>query len=118
MNVQNVKSLMLRDKQFLKELYSGPNPLKNKRVLKSASDTELVTLVKVLHYIVIGQIKILKEHFENLKAKKKLKLLRNKFEKKNDLKIFLSSSRENKINILIQLSSLYPDLLYCLFNLV
>jgi hypothetical protein len=33
-NREGMKNLLIRDKGFLRELFEGPNPLKNNRVLK------------------------------------------------------------------------------------
>ena len=52
-----MKSYLIRDKGFLKELYEGNNPLKNKKVLQSAEDSELNTLIKFLHFLSNGEIK-------------------------------------------------------------
>jgi hypothetical protein len=40
-NREGMKSLLIRDKGFLRELFEGPNPLKNKRVLKGINRTKL-----------------------------------------------------------------------------
>ena len=63
MNKEQLKSYLIRDKGFLKQLYEGPNPLKNKKVLTCADDSELNTLIKYLHYLSNGEIKMKKECF-------------------------------------------------------
>lgn len=49
---------MIRDKAFLRDIYSGDNVLKNKRVLNGANDSEINTLIAYIHYTVNGDIKI------------------------------------------------------------
>jgi hypothetical protein len=43
MNIKNeqLKSLMIRDKQFLRELYEGHDPEKKKQILNFASDLKV-----------------------------------------------------------------------------
>lgn len=82
MKHETLKSLLLRDKSFLKDLYEGPNPLKNNRILNNASDLQLNTLILYLHFLAIGEIKISKSNFDELLKLKKLALLKNKVEKK------------------------------------
>ena len=85
MNKEQMKSLLIKDKSFLRSLYDGPNPLKNKKVLNSANDSQLNTLIRYLHFVTSGQIKIKKENFEKIVADNKLKLIKIKVEKKNHL---------------------------------
>lgn len=60
---------MVRDKGFLKDLYTGYNVLKNRRVLNGADDIQLNTIISYLHYLVNGEIKIDKKNFEAIKKK-------------------------------------------------
>lgn len=117
MNIEGCKSLLIRDKQFLKQMYTGPNVLKNKRILISASDNEINTLLKYLFYVVNGEILINESNFEALKKQKKLKLLQKTLEKKKDYLLIVNGPRTNKINFIIQLSAVLPNLLFGLFNL-
>lgn len=82
MNADTLKSQLLRDKQFLKSLYSGPNVLKNKRILTFSSDSELNTLLKYLYFVVNGHILINRDNFKVIEANKRLRLLQNQLEKK------------------------------------
>ena len=67
MNQDQMKSLLLRDKGFLKLLYEGNNPLKNKKVLQTAEDSELNTLIKFLHFLSNGEITVKKNNFKKSK---------------------------------------------------
>ncbi len=116
MNKETVKSYLIRDKGFLRELYEGPDKLKNNKILNFASDVKLNTLIRFLHLLSNGEIKIKKENFEKLQAHRKLGFLKRHVEKKAAVSRLLKSERIEKLKFLKQLSSLYPALLYCLFN--
>jgi hypothetical protein len=116
MNKEQMKSYLVRDKGFLKELYEGFNPQKNKKVLNSADDSELNTLIKYLHFLSNGEIKMKKESFKQIEESHKLKILRKTVEKKTKVLNLLKNSRINKLKFLFQLVKIYPALLYPLFN--
>jgi hypothetical protein len=115
-NRESMKSLLVRDKGFLRELYEGPNPLKNTRVLKGASDTQLNTLIKFLHFLSNGEITMKKENFEVIEKANKLKLIKSKVEKKKQMNILLKSERKDKLKFLNKLCNIYSALLFTLFN--
>ncbi len=116
MNKEQLKSYLLRDKGFLKNLYEGPNPLKNKKVLTSAEDTELNTLIKYLHFLSNGEIKMKKECFQTIQESHKLNYIRKGVEKKSKVLSLLKDSRTKKLKFLCQLVRIYSSLLYPLFN--
>jgi hypothetical protein len=87
-NREQMKSLLIRDKSFLRELYEGPNHLKNNRVLKGANDSQLNTLLKFLYFLANGEIKMKKENFEIIEKANKLKLIKSRVEKKSNLIYF------------------------------
>ena len=116
MNKEQMKSYLVRDKGFLKQLYEGINPQKNKKVLNTADDSELNTLIKYLHFLSNGEIRMKKECFKLIEQSNKLKILRKTVEKKSKLQNLLKNARVNKIKFLFQLVKIYPSLLYPLFN--
>jgi hypothetical protein len=116
MNKEQLKSYLIRDKGFLKQLYEGPNPLKNKKVLTCADDSELNTLIKYLHYLSNGEIKMKKECFKVIQESHKLNFLTKGVEKKSKVQSILKSSRSTKLKFLSQLVRIYSSLLYPLFN--
>ena len=116
MNKETFKNYLVRDKGFLKSLYEGDNRLKNNRILNFASDTKLNTLIRLLHFIANGEIKIKKCNFDVIQSHKKINFIKRNVEKKAALQRLLKSEREQKIKFLKQLSSIYSALLYCLFN--
>lgn len=117
MNVQTFKALLIRDKQFLRQLFTGANVFKNKRILMSATDNELDTLLKYLYCVVNGQILINQSNFDEIKRQKKLSFIQKHLENKETFIDFLNNSRLNKINFIIKLSPILPNLLFGLFNL-
>lgn len=117
MNEDHLKELLIRDKVFLKQLYTGPNVLKNKDVLNTAAEIELNTLLKYLHYVANGKIPITKANFNILQKSKKLTFLQKQIEKPTHLIKLINGNRKLKINFLLKISNVLPQLLYALFNL-
>jgi hypothetical protein len=59
MNKETVRSLFIRHKEFLRNLFeTNGNAIKAKSLLNFASDSELNTLIKFLHFLSKGDIKI------------------------------------------------------------
>ena len=116
MNKDQMKALLLRDKEFLKSLYDSKSSPNAKNILKFASDSKLNTLIRLLHFIANGEIKIKRVNFEVIQANKKLSHIKKFVEKKAAVNRLLKSEREPKLKFLKQLSSIFSALLYCLFN--
>ena len=116
MSKEVFKTLLIRDKGFLKSLYEGEDKSKRFRILKSVSDTKLNTLIRFLHFLSNGEIKIKKVNFDIIQENRKLNFIKRHVEKNSALKTLLESEREEKIKFLKQLIGIYPALLYCLFN--
>ena len=115
MNREQMKQLLQRDKQFLKELYESESVSKSKRIINFASDGELNTLCKYLHFLSNGDIKIKKHNFEAV-SKKQMFLIRKSFESKKVTQNFFQTERKRKIQILLKLISAFSHLLAPLFN--
>ena len=115
MNSESFKPYLVRDKVFLNELYDSQSLPNTKRLLLFASDQKLDTLIKLLHFVSNGQIKLKKDHF-NVFSKSQITLMKKKFEKKKTLKDFLKEERKVKLSILQKLAPILPQLLYPLFN--
>lgn len=115
---ENVKNCLVRDKGFLKNLYNGDdsNALVKRRILNTADDSQLNTLIKVLYFLANGEIQMKKSHFEKLENAKKIKLIQNCVEKKSNALKLLNSSRADKLRFLLKLTSELHYLLYTLFN--
>jgi hypothetical protein len=110
MNKERMKSLLIRDKEFLRELYQNPNYLKKKKILNAANDSQLNTLIWFLHYLSTGEIRM-----KNLPARKII-LLKQKVESKHNLSTIISSNRTQKLLFLNKLAENFSHLLYPLFN--
>jgi len=57
MNQERMKALLIRDKAFLKSLYSAQSSPSAKNILNFTSDAKLNTLVKFFHMVTNGEIK-------------------------------------------------------------
>ena len=115
MNSESFKPYLVRDKVFLNELYDSQSLPNTKRLLLFASDQKLDTLIKYLHFVSNGEIKLKKDHFDVF-SKSQVTLMKKKFEKKKTLKEFLKEPRKIKLSILQRLAAILPQLLYPLFN--
>ena len=89
MNKDQMKALLIRDKEFLKSLYDSKSSPNAKNILKFASDSKLNTLLKFIHLVCTGEIKIRKDDFKVLE-KKHLKVVEKYFSEKEST--FLSQA--------------------------
>ena len=81
MSHEQFKTYLQRDKIFLKELFESNSVAKSKNLLSFASDGELATLIKYIHFVASGEIKIKKQNFDSL-GNRIFALIRKHFEKK------------------------------------
>lgn len=117
MNKEVVRNLFIRDKEFLRNLFeTNGNCSKAKQILNFSSDLELNTLIKFLHFLSKGEIKIKKKNFDAIIQSNKLGLIKKSVESKAAVKKLLGTDRQSKIVFLRKLSALYYNLLFCLFN--
>lgn len=113
---QRFRLFLLRDKDWLEELYLANSALRCKRLLLFASDSKLDTLMKYLHYLSNGEITMKKENFDSLQ-KRHLSIIKKAFESKQSLNSNLKQEREQKLKVLLKLTPVYQLLLFSLFNL-
>ena len=78
---QRFKALLIRDKQWLGELYLSTNLLQSKRILNFATDTKLDTLIRYFHFLSNGAIKIKAASFESVR-KSHISFIKKQFERK------------------------------------
>lgn len=116
MDKDTVKTQLVRDKEFLRQLYESQSQAQANQILIFASDPQLNTLIKFLHFLSTGEITIKKENFNKINQAKKVQVLKKFVEKKTSVQQMLRSERKLKINFLKKLSSIYPFLLHSLFN--
>ena len=116
MDKDSVKSQLVRDKEFLRQLYETTEDPRAKQILTFASDQQLNTLIKFLHFLSNGEISMKKENFEQISKARKIQVLKRFVESKNSVQQMLKAERRIKINFLKKLSAVYSFLLHCLFN--
>ena len=112
---QRFRNYLVRDKEWLEQLYISTNTLQTKRILNFVTDTRLDTLIKYLHYLSNGAIKIKRANFEAIKGSH-LGSIKKNFESKTALNRNLQSDREHKLKLLRKLVASFSHLLYPLFN--
>jgi len=115
MDRDRFKSLLVRDKEWLENLYSATSQPFRKRLLVTASDKKLDTLIRFLHLLSNGEIKMHKRNFDSL-SRHHIMYLKKSFEKKAPVQRLLNSERQDKLKKLQKLLSVFPFLLYTLFN--
>jgi CRISPR/Cas system CMR subunit Cmr6 (Cas7 group RAMP superfamily) len=113
---QRFRLFLLRDKDWLEELYVANSALRCRRLLLFASDSKLDTLMKYLHYLSNGEIRMKRENFDTIQ-KRHLSTIKRAFESKQSLNRSLKLEREQKLKVLLKLTSVYQVLLHSLFNL-
>jgi hypothetical protein len=111
-----VKTLLVRDKIFLRTLYTSDNLVKSRRILTIADDTQLDTLLHYLHFLANGLIKIKKHNFDVLENARKITYIKNKLETKSKFLKLLTQPRKNKLQFLTKLCPVMGNILYALFN--
>ena len=82
MHKEVFKRYLIRDKAFLRELYEGPSRISNNRILIYASDNKLNTLIRFLHFLSNGEIKMKRDNFEIIQANRKLGFLKKMWKKR------------------------------------
>ena len=105
MNPETLKPQLVRDKVFLEELYSSQSVPNSKRLLNFASDSKLNTIIKFLHFVANGQIKVKREHFNEI-PKRLVTLLRKEFERKTSMRSLINNERLSKLKILLKIFTL------------
>ena len=74
-----LRSLLKRDRGFLLNLFRGSSQ-ENAKVLNSATEAQLNTLIKILHLILNDEIPLTKDNFLIVKKSKHLAKLKNFFD--------------------------------------
>lgn len=116
MDIVYLRSQLIASKDFLSKIFIG-KPRQNCKAISLADEKKLNILIKILHLVCNGHIKIRKEHFEVIARSRRLGLLKSKFERKASYVCVLRSSIIEKQQVLKQFCSLYPLLLHFLFFL-
>ena len=115
-NKEKTKELMKENYQFLLYIFrSSVNEARN--IVRGASDKELNVLGLILYWICKGDILLKEIAYDNLKKRRKLSHLRNKFEDFCQIDAFLGQTKHEKERMLLPLATHFKDLLHPLFNL-
>jgi len=115
MNQERFKQQLTRDKEWHRSLYESDSSEKTKNLINFASDGKLETLIKFIHLLLNGIIKILKAKFGKI-GKDYMRLIKKNFESKIALNRVLKCERITKVKTLIKLIPVLSLLLYTLFN--
>jgi len=110
-----MKALLIRDKEFLRSLYESNGQSRAKNLLTFASDQKLNTLIRLLHLLATGEIKIKKEHFDALQ-KRQLNVVKRHLESNKSSQKLLNGERQDKLKVLTKFSAVFHELLFTLFN--
>ena len=111
----HMRELLLNQKEFLKDLYSF-NSYQNRKLIISADNQSLNTLLKILHLILNNEIPILEEDVNVIKKAKKLGLLKNTIKSNEKFIELLEGERKNKVDFLVLFSNVYTPLLRSIFE--
>lgn len=114
-NKDRFKESLVRDKEWLRNLYLSDSSLKSKRLITFASDAQLDTIIKFLHLLTNGVIKTTKECFEKI-GQTQLNFVRKHFESPRVCKKLLLTERSVKLKKLNKLLPIMNCLLFTLFN--
>lgn len=115
MNLDRFKQVLIRDKEWLRTLYQSDSSVQIKRQLNFSSDSNLETLIKFIHLLSNGLIKMTKQNFE-LIERRYFNIIKKNFESKKSFKSLLTSERSIKLEKLNKLAPVMNLLLYTLFN--
>jgi len=115
MTPEQFKPALVRDKEFLRQIYSSSSVPNTKRLIVFASDQQLDTVLKLMHFISNGQMRLKKSHFDSF-SKAQITLLKKNFEKKATFAKLLKSDRKDKVKLIQKLLPIMHFLLHPLFN--
>ena len=107
------RETLFRNHLFLYGLQSGSRKNNNER-LNTASTFQFNVLIKVLHYIANGKIKLKRSEFERIQRARKVTVL-NAVKLEEEALKKIKQSRQEKIDYLKKMCTLYSSLLYRLF---
>lgn len=110
-----LRDTLLRDKGFLKQLYTNSTYL-NKKLIIGADEHHLDTVIRICHLICNNEIPIFEHEHVILQQKRKLNFLKKKFKHNQDFINILEGTRENKVEVLLNLCNVFSCLFVALFE--
>ncbi len=115
MNKDNLKKLMLKNKTFLRQLYSSASIKTKKAILLRSNLEQVDTLLNILFYITQGDIPIKKSSYDVLDKHSILEVLHTTFLSLHKLNTLLENSLKQKTVFLLKFIKFYKYLLQSLF---
>jgi hypothetical protein len=110
---KEVQSEILGIKPFVAKLYRATTKHNSKKVLRAASDEELLTLSKLMHYIANKKVLLSKSKKAQLIRGRRMPFLIKNFQPES----VLSLPKSDQLKLLEGLSSCLPALLHtCFFS--
>jgi hypothetical protein len=100
---------------LMRKLTKATNKYFKNKALEDASDSDLKTFCKVLHYIAHGEIHLSEDKKEALFSGKKMKKLAKHFTAETDLAKVMKLNKKQKITLLRNVGH-YGDLLHLLWQ--
>jgi len=95
MTPEQFKPSLVRDKEYLRQLYSAESVPYSKRLLMFSSDQQLDTVLKLMHFISTGQMRLKKTHFDSF-SKIQITFLKKILRKKQLSPNFLKMTAKTK----------------------
>ena len=111
----SVKADVKSIKPFLLQLYRAETRHIKTKVLNQATNFELSTLIKILHFIANKEIKFAKSRIEELKKTRRLPYILQHFKTDESVKLLLSSTRSHQLDILKKIG-LFIHILHSMFS--
>jgi hypothetical protein len=109
-----IKNSVNSIKPFLVKLYRAESRYKKNKVLRAASDHELSTLIKVLHFMANQEISFSKSKEKILIKSRRLPYIVEHFKTDKSVNLLLGSSRSQQLSILVR-AGLFVHLLHAMF---
>ena len=112
----DLRDLMLREKDFLAKLFQSNSVLFTKKQIVNSESRHLTLLIQILHYIANGSIPLRKKDYASVCKSKKHGFIFKSFRTIENAKKLLNESRENQTKALTKISMCYPNLFFAFFH--
>lgn len=115
MSKNELRQILLKNRDFFHSLFQSNSNAEKRSLLLKSSVEQVDTLIKILFYIVQGEIPLKKSNFEALQKFNKLSVLHEKFNTLKKLNFMLSRDFKQKTSFLLKFTNFYKYLLHNLF---
>lgn len=106
----SLRKKLLGEQELLKNI-ANSSTSRVRHLLNASNSKQLHLLVKIIHHIVSGDIKLKTSDFALVTKAKKLSFLTREFEREKDLAILLKKDRGDILSVLYKIQSVIPILL-------